>query len=447
MRKLMLLMFVGFFLISFCSAYNFTIMTDYDACGSKCKVIRFDEPDEMQFRKWMLTSGGECTPLMNSTISNYNYTTTFIMDCHLYYNNSFDTLQWDNMALIWNGNSTNLNFTNGLFMYQNASQIEFYKVFFSAMSDTRNMVMITPARALNITSSTESNYDFAPQYIAEKDLNTDVHQTLESTTMMMMNTNFSGFPDNDKTTLVLSNHFLNASMYFTSWYDTMHGTYILLEPGQWKVTMSILNSSVHIVRSKNDGFYSMVQSKITNYMHDTKEGTLGMCMVSSQAVISNNTIEGAKLWCPEIGFAYAANFKNDFLDSEKVMGSWRVASFWGTADVYVRYTLDYLFRDRFNDPVTATYKIFDKEGKEYTGTTDHMQQIVDSERHQGAADGTYTYTNFRPFNISFNTSNDLMDIVNYSANITFKHKGSWYFDRADFERIHLTKDGGTLHLK
>lgn len=436
--KILLLTVISLCFIQTCMAYSHEIITNYAGTGSGTKVIRFDDPDEMNFRLFLLNNS-ECHD-NNANLTYKNYTNVFLPICHFYYNGSEGNgFTWDNIAFFWDTNADSINVSDmPLFMMENGTNNSFYKSVQGVMLDftgSGSISIFGPPREYNFSHNTDSVYGVGANNYMNQDINNITSLTLEANSQFSLVTNFTHAVDRDAEGYI-GNHIFNGNFYYTSWFGVSPAIHVYTQPSGWKMAWSTIVSDVSIVRFKEDATYSMAESIFTNHLQDTKEGGNGMCFISARGIIVNNSMQG-KLSCPKIGFAFAAQFVMNFLDSEKITGTWEVKSFWGSADVLIQFTLDYFFKDKYDNSINATYTIVDNTGKTYTNSTEHMQQVVDVERHQGSPSGTYTYTTYRPMAFTVQSNNEsFVNIINHSISPTYKNIGFLPFTMYSDLEIH-----------
>lgn len=373
MLKKILFLIIGIFLINCINAstYNTTI----DGAEFLVTTDNFTE-----FRQQLLTNYTHCHD--NKANGTYhNYTRSFTMLCHIYFNNT-DKVTWKDINLYFNMFSENINTSWPSIVQANNSQIEFNKVFVSGIG--------------NAYESSLSNYG-GNQYIGMREdlhigtchtsatngdgLNTNYNS---DTNFEIYNSAFSHHSYFKNSSLTNSTYIVNGLSFLcngilnnTFWADSQpSGLTYAYGNGFGGITSS--NSYLEKVSSMISyinynlftGSFTLNEGEDITYDHDSTN----YCFVPTGGT-ANFTLKNALLKCgTTLSYGFVSSTNAEFYDC--TADTYLSGGFWANWNVKNYFSIKQSFKNSNGDPVHVIYNFTDAQGTNYNGAGTSIDENI-----------------------------------------------------------------------
>jgi len=419
MKKVFIILVMSILLIGLGSAYT-TKVTQFGA------EFLYTNESWQEFKMDVLTDFPEChNGKQNATY--LNYTSSLDMNCHIWFNNTEDWVDFNYITLDFNLYSPLLNFSHPMMIQENNTKINLID-FTINLNGIQHISLGAGGRWASWVDWFGMPLDYHigscnPIAINGAGLNTNYNS---NTTVFMKGTKISSKPYNEDGTFndsmsmesraFICDGVLNNTLWVNAQFSglaynfggglggfTGSNSYVLLDGlistrwmGNWAGSFTIDENSSNTI-----------------WRHENYD-----CFVPIGG-FAKATFRDSKLECGNmLTFAFAGTSEISFIDSTS--NTFVASGFLASWEILVKYTMKSEFKNKAGDLISATYNMTDSQGTSYTDTSTSMDEEVIVDTFAGGSFGSNKDHN--PFNVNIQ-NDDYIGIEDFTIDITTNNKG------------------------
>lgn len=420
--------------------------------------IYTNETERNKFRYALIDDGQEC--LISEMNRSYrNYSNVIHLSCHIVFNDTEERI-WQDLAIIFDSLHENINLSYPMITTQNETQFNCTQCSFLCERDSTGgcTVFGLPHKEEAGYCRNVSNLGVLKNYIGGPHLGTtnyidlkgvnfhgvyseecidEFEHYFDHTCYACPNSSFNTFNSTDKSCHKVStgeydysiprtqggflrNFFCNGSQYFTNYLNAHYAGHAYPAATWAKGAVSYLEklSHINVFSTDNSQTGGYIVDEIEYYEQDNYE--TDYCFVPAPSLIWHTTFFDSWFKCGTYwAYGFIANVRANIVDS--ISDTFEGNGFWADVQVNNSFSINYESKNSSGDSIYIHYSLFDSTGREYSGYSNNLTEIIQTEQYYYDGSG-FDYTNYMPLVANISNSS-YVNIENQQWDLTYKNQG------------------------